>query len=273
MGLKSVESSTGADELNNHSEFSFTVSGSVATDNGLTFSASQTQLTSNNGSIANDGTTVSVSGAFGKISFGSVAEADEIAALGDLGFDGIGMDDAAEAYTGDSLNGHGHDVAWSYTVGNLALQVSGLLGEDDGTAAQQNESYAFGVKYTMNGLYAGLGYNDTDAVEGATTATDGVTTTIYLGGTVGALSIASMFTTMDSELSTQADRDSKGVNVAYDAGNGLTLRAAYADNDTNASDSTGVGFSYAMGGGVTLAGGIGSENDLNQADLGFTFSF
>ena len=274
MGLKRTENSTAADEVNNHSEFAFTITASTVTDSGLTFSASTTQLTSNNGTTANDGTTVSVAGAFGKVSFGSVAEADEIAALGDLGFDGIGMDDPAEAYSGDSLSGAttGHDFAWAYSVNGLDIQVSTRFGETTATADDANEASALGLKYTINNVYVGLGYSDVNDHTGSD-AGDGNTTTVYAGGTFGALTVATMFSSHDSELATQADRNAKGVNIAYDMGDGLTLRAAYADNDTNTSDSSGLGFSYNMGGGVTLAGAMGSANDVSVADIGFNLSF
>ena len=109
-----------------------TFDASGESDGGLTFGFNTNHIVTNNGSVDNDDTTVYMSGAFGKMSFGAVAEADEVAGLSDIGWDGLDVDDVAEALVGDELGDSGsfnrgisHNVNYTYANGPIIVSVSG----------------------------------------------------------------------------------------------------------------------------------------------------
>jgi outer membrane protein OmpU len=262
---------------------SLSFGGTVETDGGLTLSASTTMKIKNNGEHANDGTTVSVSGAFGTLSMGSVTAADRQGGLADIGFDGIGIDNVAEALDGP----HTHDARFDYAAGGLSFAVSAMVGgkgsyDVDPTAAVQaatkGSSYAIGAKYSFGSSYVGVGMASDDLMAGAPAAADGDTTSIYAGTSMDAFSINAMYSTFNSEDASKKDATAYGVNVAYTTG-AATISFGYSDNNTVGHKAAyGVGASYDLGGGAAIKGGVGKvANGQNKtktvADLGVSFSF
>lgn len=265
----------------------------VESDAGLTFGYNTTIATySTAGGLNDDGTSVYMKGAFGKLTFGSVGEADEMAGgLSDIGLTGIGIDNVAEVRTGDSGSGLAHNVNYSHEVGALSFAVSTALGKSTaavalvaatpgnaGTAAAAaapNDSMAVGVKYTFGDYYVGLGYNDTNAATGIVTPRDGKNTSVYAGGKMGAFGVKAMYSKFSSETAAAAD-DVKayGINMDYTTG-AATISFAYADNDlaANTKASYGLGVSYDLGAGAAVVGGIGSVNGSTKAQMGVSFSF
>ena len=68
-----------------------------------------------------DGGSVCISGDFGTIRVGNVSTAGTSIGLPDVGFDTIGIDDAAEK---GRNAGAGHDVQWNYAMDDIALMGS-----------------------------------------------------------------------------------------------------------------------------------------------------
>ena len=273
MGMAYNEGATaGSDSSTTFMETYLNFGASVDTDSGLSFGFGTTIASySTAGGLNDDGTSVNVSGAFGKLSFGSVGEADEVGGLSDIGLSGIGVDNVAEISTGDSSSGQSHNVNYTYSSGALSFAASANIG---GTvAAANNDGYAVGAKYTMGDYFVGVGYNKTDI---ATTAAprDGNTTSIYVGGKAGDVGFKAMFASFDSDAGVASDSEAYGVNVNYTTG-ATTISLAMADNDlaANTKASYGLGLSQDLGAGAALVGGVGSVNGTNKAEIGLSFSF
>lgn len=274
MGLKySADVVAGASKTTEKSSVTISFGGTVETDAGVSLSASTAYNVTNNGAVGNDDTTVSISGAFGTLSMGAVGEADAQGGLADIGWDGIGVDDVAEALDGQNA----HDVNYTYSAGALTVALSAAIGNATGTA-NPNDSYAIGVKYTSGDSYVGLGYHVEDLLAAAA-ATDGDTVSVYAGTKVSGIAVNAMYSQFDPE-TTAAKSTAYGVNVAYTTG-AATISLGYSDdNAANESGVYGVGVSYDLGGGATLAGGIGKARTTNLtastatvADIGVSFSF
>ncbi len=267
MGFEYAENSTGDDEttVNNEVYVEFAMSGE--TDGGLSFGATTVYTVASNGDPANDDTWVWVSGAFGKLSMGAVAEADQVAGLSDIGLDGLGTDNIAEAYSGDDLTGLAHDVNYTYSGGAFTLGLSANVG--DGTAVLDNQSYAIGAKYNFGDFYVGLGYADHS---GLAVLPDHTATSAFAGGTFGAMKVAAMYTVANPDPAGLENIEAYGVTVAYTTG-ATTITGAYSDNDDSDKASYGVGVSYDLGGGASLVGAVGSIDDQSKADLGIKMSF
>jgi outer membrane protein OmpU len=278
---------------------------SSETDGGLTFGANMNIIVTDNGDVANDDTTVYISGAFGKLSMGAVAEADEVAGLSDIGWDGLDVDDVAEAFVGDELGDFtgvslGHNVNYTISTGPVTFSVSGRLATGHG--ANTTDSYAVGAKYKFGDAYVGLGYAS-HSIEGSTKLgeefgldnMDAKVTSLFGGGTFGAIKVAAMYSDLNFDLSDSEDTysgDGKayGINVSYKM-DALTLSmgAAKAEIEGYKQTSFGVGAAYDLGGGATLKGGIASIKDDShgtdiqdenaygnketRADFGISFSF
>jgi len=83
-GLSSELDPLKVDDMYTVYETYLTISGTTESDNGLSFGFETTIAAYNtDGGLEDDGSSVFVSGAFGKLSFGSVAEADEVATFSD----------------------------------------------------------------------------------------------------------------------------------------------------------------------------------------------
>jgi outer membrane protein OmpU len=208
-------------------------------------------------SFADDGTSVYISGAFGKLSMGSVGEADDVAGLSDIGgIGGLGVDNVAEVFNGDSL-GEAHNVNYTYTAGSFTVSASADIDQDG--------VYAVGGKYTFGDYYVGLGFgaDDNDYEH---------TTSLYAGGTMGAVSVKAMYSSYNDYWNDDT-YSAYGLYGAYTTG-ALTISAEVADNDYTPDASFGLGAAYDLGGGATVTGGIASINggDLKW-EAGVSMSF
>ncbi|MCF8484377.1 MAG: porin [Rhodobacteraceae bacterium] len=274
MGLNYNDGATaGSDKTTTLMETYISFSGSGETDGGLSFGMSATlgQYSTDDTTYVDDGTTLFISGAFGKLTYGDVSEADEVATLSDIGLTGIGTDNVAEALSGDSNSGVAHNVNYSYAAGDLSFSASANIG--DTTAAAKNDSMAVGVKYTFGDYYVGLGYNATD-IDNAIGARDGNTTSLFAGGKFGAVAVKAMYSDFSADAGAAADLSAWGLTADYKM-DALTLSLAYSDNDfvANTKASYGIGAAYDLGGGAVVKGGIGSVNDVNRAQVGVSLSF
>ena len=243
-----------------------TATATVQSDAGLEFGFEQifatysTEDARSATGIQNDGTMVYVSGAFGKLSFGSVAEADEVGTLADIGgLNGLGVDNVAEAYTGDSSAHNSADVNYTGTFGGFTVRLSTNL---NGPADVTDSTSAIGLKYAFGDAYVGLGYVDTENF--------GSTASIYAGGEFSGVTVKAMYSELD--LDAGGDGDAYGVYASYTTG-ALTLIAEVADNDASTDTSYGLGVSYDLGGGAAVVGGIASVDGDTKAEGGVSFEF
>lgn len=299
MGLK--YDGTQDEETTAHSEAVLYVAMSGETDTGLAFGATIDMIVENNGDLANDDTTVFISGAFGKLSMGAVPEADENGGIADTGWDDLNTDDVAENLSGDELddylNGQSldHNVNYTYSADAFSISISGKIDRDSfnfGTVLAPNvvetESYAIGGKYNFGDAYVGLGYAKHDGLSFRTDLTSAVgvaeaeVITAVAGGTFDAFGIAAMYSdgTITDDLG-DLDVSAFGLRGSYTM-DALTVFAAYSDADMGdfAADQTiySIGAGYDLGGGAQIVGGvaqyeIGDADKETIADLGITMSF
>jgi len=246
MGVKYDESAT--QEMTVHHEIDFGINASGETDGGLTFGASVDIDTDNSsGAFGGADGEVYIGGAFGTLTVGKVDAADDqyFGAI-EVGFDGIGLDDEAEAGYG----GGTHDALYTYSMGDFSVAISGNT--DNG-----NDSVAAGIQY-KGPVTIALGYND-----------DGTNSALSLGVTGSMGQFGYNLAYVDHDASGQA----YGLGGSYKVSDALTIKGGVADNDGASDASYGVGFDYSLGGGATLAGGLGSIDGNVKADFGVNMSF
>jgi outer membrane protein OmpU len=237
------------------------------TDNGLAFGATMDIDDTDDTTTGTVGDPeVFISGAFGRLDFGSIAIAADKVGLAGVGEAGIGVDSAIEGLRTNSTQA---DVAYTYSIDGLSVTVSTVIGVAP-TAEAAEGDLGLHVGYTMGDLSIGLGYAD-DHDTGDTAIALG------LGYKVGDLALGAMFVSEDKKLATARDQDGYGVSAAYTI-DALTLTAVYASVDgatagAASQDDFGVGFAYNLGGGVTVAGGMGEVNKLDVWDLGIAMKF
>ncbi|MBN2631810.1 MAG: porin [Rhodobacteraceae bacterium] len=276
--------------------------GSGESDGGLAFGFFTNLLVENNGgAYSNDDTQVYISGAFGKLSMGAVSEADEVAGLSDIGWDGLEVDDIAESIVGDDLDdltgvSLGHNVNYTYEANGFKVSISGLLAEDpdnlvfptSATSEKATESYAVGVKYSFSDYYVGLGYASHDSayiadskigdlVGGIAGRFDSEVVSIYGGATFGDIGVKALYAqgdhtaTPNGAAAVGIDSESFGISGSYKM-DALTLTAAYAKAEFEAlglkaeEEAYGIGASYDLGGGASVSGGIAS---VKSGDEGY----
>jgi outer membrane protein OmpU len=231
-------------QFNNDVELTF--SGSGETDGGLGFGFDYAFVDG-----AEDNNEVYISGSWGKLTVGDVDDAlQKVAGIGDIGFDGLGVDNVAEFGRGI---GDSNGVLYSNTIGAASIYLS--MNQDTGV-----DDMAFGVSFDAGPVTVGLGYEDTTAGG----LIDGVTA-VDVSGSFGAVGFDILW--IDHDLSTNY-----GAIVSYDAGM-ATINFGYADNDIVADPAIGIGFSSDLGGGAELAGGVVDNGVDTVWDLGIGMSF
>jgi outer membrane protein OmpU len=214
-----------------------------------------------------DNSEVYVSGAFGKITVGDPDDAlQKVAGIGDIGYDGLGVDDYAEFGRGI---GNSNGVLYENSFGPATFYLSHArdLGDDD---------VAVGISFDAGGFKIGVGYEDTDGGSTAPGAIDGVTA-VDVSGSFGQVGFDVVY--IDHDVSTNY-----GVIVTFDANDALSIDVGYAytdgdvatlnsfDSDIVDDTAIGIGFSYDLGG-ASLAGGVADNGVDTIWDLGVSMSF
>ena len=222
----------------------FTASGE--TDGGLSFGASVRADQSGQGNTANDDSTVYISGAFGKLTFGDVDSAAKTLVGNVSGVGLTGLSDWNEVFYGT----HTKTAAlYEYSTGAVSFALS--------TGQVDTEEYALAVKYATDVFSVALGWEGGNGA-GADR--------IYLGGsgTFGAATVKAVIA--DDDVS---DTDF-ALSVDYVAG-AATITAFYHD----VPEAVGIGASYDLGGGASVKGGIVNIGTLDDtiADIGISMSF
>ena len=268
----------GVNDVRSVMETYLTATASGETDTGLSFGFETTIATyDTDGGLNDDGTSAFISGAFGKLSMGSVAEADEVATFSDIGgLSGLGVDNIAESFTGDSADRQSHDVNYTYSGGALMAAISAHIGNEG-----EGDAYAVGLKYDFGDAYVGIGYNDSSEVLPAADNAGSVTT-VYAGGTFGAFGIKAMASEWDPD-GAAPSLNAYGVHVDYTV-DALTISAQYSTSElTNPIsgddyEAIGLGAAYDLGGGASVVGGVAQITDEDRDDetvweAGLSFEF
>jgi outer membrane protein OmpU len=245
MGLDYAEGR--AQETMTDADVNINFSMSGETDGGLGFGAATNHIVNDNGGVANDDTNVYISGAFGKITFGAVGEAGELGGVGDFGNEGIGFDNVIEG-----LYVTNHDVNYTGTFGDLSFSASADV--SNGT-----DSFGVGATYNFGMVSAGIGYSQS--------AADMDELTLKVVGSFDAVKVTAIFS--DFEL---GDNQAYVLAMDYTMGD-MTVSAGFTGADSLADDSFGLGIKYNLGGGARIQGGIGSINDVMNAEIGIAMSF
>jgi outer membrane protein OmpU len=248
MGIKYSDNGT----TRMHEEIDLGMSATGETDGGIGWKVEMgVDSSKTDTAVSNvvDGGSVSISGDFGTIRMGNVDNAATKVGLADVGFDLIGIDDAAEL---GRTAGTTADIQWDYSADSIALRVSTNSKTDDmaASAAWSSGSLAITVAHAAAGATGGE-----DATSGS------------LSTSVGGFSVGMMATR-----SSVATKDSMGISASMPIDGLGTVTVVTSGNDTDAKNSYGVGFSKSLGGGATLAGGYGSVNGNDVGDLGISFS-
>jgi len=200
-----------------------------------------------------DGGSVSITGEFGTIRVGNVSTAGTAIGVVDVGFDSLGIDDAAEL--GNNAGGTSHDVRWTYAMDDIAIDASIDTSDDD---------MAVNVKWTSGSLAIGISHSAAGATGGANASAFSV------GTTVGDFAVSLMAASHST-----AANDSVGMSASMPVEGLGTVTFVTGSNDTAAKSSYGLGFSKSLGldSGATLKGAFGSVNGNDVADLGINLSF
>jgi outer membrane protein OmpU len=239
-----------------HSEIDLGVAASGETDGGIGWAVEMgldSQTADSTATDAADGGSVALTGDFGTISVGNVSTAGTSIGLADVGFDTIGIDDAAELGRNAATTAASMDVRWKYAMDDIALDVSIDTSNDDMAAS---------MKWSSGALAIGISHAAAGATGGATA------NAMSIGTSVGGFAV----NVMAASHSTSA-KDSVGMSASMPVDGLGTVTFVTGSNDTDAKSSWGLGFSKSLGGGASLAGAYGSANGNDKADLGISLSF
>ena len=262
-------------------EVTFTMSGT--TDGGLEFGAA-IDLDEGNVALNDDsGTTVYISGSFGKLTMGDTDGAIDWALQDAAALTSIADDHTTHVAwfgaTGLDGQGDGQVARYENTFGAVSFAISAEQ-EDDGAAGGADDIWGVGVKYTADlggtALNLGLGYQKGNFANVNATATG-----VSVGAELASGFSASLgFIQYDLEPAAAVDFDHVGLGLTYKSG-ALSVNANYGEisPDVGASlDSYGLAVNYDLGGGAVVMAGWGSDvsiaaGDQDQWSIGLGMSF
>jgi outer membrane protein OmpU len=290
-GRMGIVSSDGVSTLWNRMRIKF--SGSGTTDGGLSFGGSfrageagdADENSSSKGSVF-------ISGAFGKMTMGSVDSGDSavVGQLASVGFTGLGSGnsisyaaDGGVLDLNDNDSGASARVLYTYSGNGLTVAASSAQLTDGG-----NSSYGVGVSYTTGALTLALGTGQVDGtfdnvgrdtgvagtvedVDGDVTITDTSFSATYVMGTTTikaiyqdkSATLVGDATDNDADIDTSVTATSMGMSVSH-AMDAITLTAYTVTTEIDAGDLTddnptatryGIGASYNLGGGASVTAG------------------
>jgi outer membrane protein OmpU len=229
-----------------HQDVEVTFSMSGETDSGLSFGTA-IDLDETDVAFGDDsGTSVFVSGTFGKITMGDTDGGFDWA-LSETGM-GTSMGDDHTSHVGYSGNSgldgdqDGQVVRYEYSAGDLGVAASVEL-DDTGV---DSPIVGLGVKYAVSGVNLGLGYqsDDFNTIMGVSVA-----------GEMGAVKYAVNYSDLDTA------GTHMGIGLGYTTG-ALMVAANYGvfeDTDGVTTDGYGLVANYDLGGGAVVMVGYGSE--------------
>ena len=294
MGIADTNAANQGWEFHQDIDVTFSMTGE--TDGGLTFGASVDLDETTAGTTTDDdhGTTVFISGGFGKLTMGDTDGAFDWA-LTETAMGGSIADDhtAHAGYAGNSgldggaapMGGDGQVLRYDYSINGFGVAVS-LEQEANALGAATDDITGFGVTYAMDmggtAITLGAGMQDAGANEDISGVSvkaamaNGITlvantsdessvadrsikrTGFGIGYTMDALTVTANFGSVD-RTGTVNDTDGYGLAVNYDLGGGAVVQLGYGSSDYNASNTLGTS-------GATLA-------DANTTSIGLALSF
>lgn len=200
-------------------------------------------------------------GDIGKFQAGSdISAADRLyGGTGDPGLNGLGVDDIAEAYDGDS----GAAIRWDKSVADFTVALSTDL----------RQGWAIGATAALGQFTIGGGY-DQKPTEGRT---DGVKDNVMSFGVKSEISgvTANAYFSQLSPGGGGEDLSAIGVEASFNMGD-LGISIAYSTNDRD-HDGYGIGVTQDLGGGLSMKAGFGSVNNdgtkRTRANAGLLMSF
>lgn len=241
----------------------FTMSGE--TDGGLSFGASVRADQSGQGggfpNVNNNDSTVYISGAFGKLTFGDVDSAANtlVGDVSAVGFTGLGSLNEQTYLLGDYYDDD-TSMLYEYSTGALSFALSST----QISGGSYDAGYSVAVKYSTDAFAVALGY---ESVEDVSALSLGGSATF--GAVTGKATIINYDGNGDSE-------SAYALSIDYTAGP-TTVTAFYRDaDDVFGYTAFGLGAAYDLGGGATVKGGlvsIDSGDNETIADVGITMSF
>lgn len=232
----------------------FTMSGE--SDAGFSFGASVRADQSGQGNTQNGDSTVYVSGAFGKLTFGDVDSAAN-ALVGHVS--GVGLTGLSDL---NELRYLGHEktaALYEYSAGDLTFALSAGQIEDLDANPANDDAYSIAVKYAPSNYSVSLGYEtagDLDHIALGASATFGAATVKFVA----------------SDLDVAGDPTQYALSLDYKVDAATFTVFATDEGDIN---NYGIGASYDLGGGAKVVGGVVRDDAAanTMADIGLSFSF
>lgn len=293
--IKSDNGFAGSTNAQFHQDVEVTFSMSGETDGGLSFGAAIDLDETNVAAGDDSGTTVFVSGAFGKITMGDTDGALDWAVADSGSLTSLGDDHTTHLYyfAANGLDGShdGQIVRYEYSFGDFGVAVSIEQAANGATGTLQDDNIGIGATYSMDmggtALRFGLGYQAGSNDSGADAN--------YSNGDVLGLSVSAEFaggfsatlgyTSTDYDAldvtgaaSDEVDFDHTGLGLTYTTG-ALSVHANVGmfDPAVGASDETyGLAVNYDLGGGAVVMAGYGSDVGAagdSQYSIGLGLSF
>jgi outer membrane protein OmpU len=301
--IKADAGFAGSTELQFHQDVEVTFKMSGETDGGLSFGAAIDLDETNVAAGDDSGTTVFVSGAFGKLTMGDTDGALDWAVQDAGSLTSMGDDHTTHAayFAANGLDGS-HDnqvVRYEYSFGDFGVALS-FEQANNGNAAvvggvTADDNIGVGATYALDmggtAVKFGLGYQAGAVVNRAAAVGPPAVVASVVNGDVWGLSIGAEFAggfsgvigyTDTSTDPVGGDFSHVGLGVTYTSGP-LSVTANYGEIDNEGAtpdvDSYGLAVNYDLGGGAVVMAGYGSDTSAatagnqSQYSVGLGLSF
>lgn len=308
-GRMGIVSSDGDMAFSNRIRAKF--SGSGTTDAGLTFGGSFRAHEATGAKNGTDGS-VFISGAFGKITMGSVSSGDNAAVgqLSSVGYTGLGSGNSI-AYAADGgtigfgendieIAGTAARVLYTYSAGAVTVNVStAQIDNTDSTTSGDfygSSSYGVGVSYTAGAATLAVGFGSVSATETGTDDEVSLTdTSASASYTMGDSTVKAIFQNKVAEVENVEYISVASMGASVDHKIDVLTVTAYAlsseytspfyDDESYSLNRMGLGVSYDLGGGAAFKAGwaqietaaevdgVAVSESGSAFDAGLTFSF
>ena len=294
--IRSEAGFAGSTNAQFHQDIEVTFAMSGETDGGLSFGA-KIDLDETNVAAGDDsGTTVFVSGAFGKLTMGDTDGAIDWAIADADGLTTMGDDHTTHArWFGASGFDGSHDgqvVRYEYAFGDLGVAVSYEQAGNNATGTLEDDNVGIGATYAMDAggtaLKFGLAYQaGSDELAGVYTNADAIGASVsaeFADGFKASLGYIKFdFDALDvtGAASAWVDYAHTGLALTYTTG-ALSVHANLGNYnpDVGLDDTTyGLAVNYDLGGGAVVMAGYGSDVDVaaagrqSQYSIGLGLSF
>ena len=292
------------------SDFDISITASGTTDGGLTFGASTAIEAGQGGGDVVD-SEVYIGGESWQVKIGDLDPASHKGrSIGDIGYNGLGVDDVAESIGDDQGTISQVEVSFSLGAASLAITAGQKAGKAyveadssadpavlEAKAEKQETEWAAGVGFAIGTTNLGVGIDSEKLMQASISADLGA-----FGGKLF-FSQQKIDGPLDGGGNTIGNNNAGtrktnkltgiGTEISVSAGANTTINAVYAQGkqsdtrgtgqvNTSSSDSEavaktdkgfGVGVSHSLGGGATLQAGFAKVMKQTKASVGVTMSF